>query len=64
MTWKNITEKDSGTCEVAIDDQETGILLQINNPSSHGISYLRFRSATRNTDNDGIFVEKVHSKVE
>lgn len=64
MTWNNVPDKDSGNCEVLVDDQQTGILLQMNNPSPHGISYLRFRSATRNSDNDGMFIEKVHSKVQ
>ncbi len=60
MAWDHLAP--SPICQVFINNKSIKDL-ELMNPCSGGISYLRFRSASRNTDNAGIYIESVSAEV-
>ena len=63
LIWAGCTEKNLDTCSVWLNKKKTDLELPLINPSTFGISYLRFRSATRNPDDKGMFVSSVKASV-
>ncbi len=61
LQWEEADEIRKAHCRVLIDDQEIAQIPCLNR-SSFGVSYLRLRSQSRNTDQAGIIVSAVQVK--
>ncbi len=61
--WHEVENPDSAHGEVFLDQQPIGLILPLRNPSPHGISYLRLRSASRWPDENGLYLAAVRAMV-
>lgn len=62
LLWKDVDDLSTASCKVKIDDLHVTEIPCLN-ISRNGISYLRMRSQSRNTDLDGMYVSHVSAKV-
>ncbi|MCK5820403.1 MAG: exo-alpha-sialidase [Bacteroidales bacterium] len=62
LLWKYVDDLSTASCMVKIDDLQVTEIPCLN-ISRNGISYLRMRSQSRNTDLDGMYVSHVSAKV-
>jgi lysophospholipase L1-like esterase len=63
LNWVQVDDPSQSVCKVMIDDQFIEELSGRNN-SLRGISYVRFRSQSRSTDDAGMYVSGVKVRVE
>ena len=59
FVWDGTLNPRIDTCAVYVNGQITPLKLELGNKSVNGISYARFRSGSRKTDRDGIYIEYV-----
>jgi len=62
LVWKATNSLYEDLCEVYVNDQLTSKKIVLKNRSINGVSYARFRSASRVTDVDGMYIEMVKVK--
>jgi len=62
--WTQTTDKKKQGCEVFINGVKSDVVLYLKNKSIHGISYARFRAASRRLDANGLLIEWVNVRVD
>jgi hypothetical protein len=62
FVWKDTHNPKTAACQIYVNGQWSSIFLPLKNASVFGISYARFRSDSRTSDINGMFIEQVSAK--
>jgi len=64
FVWHGTDIPNVNSCDVYINGKISSLKLPLLNKSTNGISYARFRSGARFTDENGMYIEYVKASME